>query len=107
MNTESAFFCGGWEVLRRGKGEWLLSVCVVVRYLSNTQHRSGVLLIKVAKVHPGRDNLDRELQQEKTRKQDGSVGALRQFHVTDHVRAPEVCFNATTNPKGRVFFLAS
>lgn len=46
MNTESAFSSGGG---------WL-SVCVVACYLSHvgyTQYWNGVLLIKVAKLHPG------------------------------------------------------
>lgn len=70
MNTESVFFSGGG---------WL-SVCVAAHCLSHmeyTQHWSGALLIKVAKVHSGRYNLAGELQQKRTRKRDGSVGTMK------------------------------
>lgn len=56
-------------------GRWL-SVCVVVCYLSHigyTQHRSGVLFMKVAKVHLG----DIFWSYKRTRKWDGSVGAMK------------------------------
>lgn len=101
MNTESAFFSGGG---------WL-SVCVVARYLSNvayTQHWSGVLLIKVAKLHPG----DRFCQGRYKRGQESGVEVLvpsRQIHVADHGRTSGACFNGiflfffsfgwTTEPK--------
>jgi len=57
-----------------------MAVCVVTHYLLHmgyTQHWSGELLINTAKVCHGRYILARELQEERTRKWDGSVSAMK------------------------------
>lgn len=57
----------------RGRVAVFLCSCSLL-HVGHTQHWSGVLLVEVAKVHPGRYKLTGE-QQERTRKWDGSVGS--------------------------------